>query len=244
MSLTANTATFTDLPDIPLTSLAVTLDGGPGGLFLAECGTPSGIATAELSDENGDRSLSLPAAFTVSGCPASPGTGAGVPAGIGSNPGGTGATDAGGTIRSATSSATLTGTRLLAETIHGLRSGAIRLGFRVSVARGSPALTRLTVTLPRGLAIRVVSQRGHRTIRGVSLHGASARSLRLVDHRLVITVRRPTRAVRVTLEAPALRESRSLRSRAHRGTLPRLALRVAVQDARRHTRTISVTARP
>src|SRR5579884_161395 len=69
VNLLTNSATFTGLPDIPLTKLTVTLAGGAQGLFLSTCKTPTGTATAKLTDQNGDRTLSLPSAFTVTGCP-------------------------------------------------------------------------------------------------------------------------------------------------------------------------------
>ena len=84
VDLARNAATFTGLPDIPLTNLGVNLDGGPEGLFLSTCQTPSGTATATLTDQNGDKTARVPAAFTVSGCPGTSGTSGGGSAGGGS----------------------------------------------------------------------------------------------------------------------------------------------------------------
>lgn len=81
VNLLTNSATFSGLPDIPLTKLTVSLDGGPQGLFLTTCKAPSGTATAKLTDQNGDKSLTIPSAFTVTGCPST---------GAGSGPGGGG----------------------------------------------------------------------------------------------------------------------------------------------------------
>src|SRR6201999_451519 len=60
VDLLKNSATFSGLPDIPLTNLAVSLDGGADGLFLSTCATPSGTATATLTDQNGDRTATVP----------------------------------------------------------------------------------------------------------------------------------------------------------------------------------------
>jgi hypothetical protein len=68
VNLLKNSATFTGLPDIPLANLTVSLAGGPHGLFLTTCQTPTGTATATLTDQNGDRALTVPSSFTVSGC--------------------------------------------------------------------------------------------------------------------------------------------------------------------------------
>jgi hypothetical protein len=80
VDLLKNSATFSGLPDIPLTNLTVSLAGGAQGLFLTTCKTPAGTATATLTDQNGDKTLTLPSSFTVSGCPST---------GAGSGPGGT-----------------------------------------------------------------------------------------------------------------------------------------------------------
>src|ERR1700744_5978224 len=57
VNLLKNSATFSGLPDSPLTNLAVSLDGGANGLFLSTCATPSGTATATLADQNGDKTV-------------------------------------------------------------------------------------------------------------------------------------------------------------------------------------------
>ena len=83
-------ATFSGLPDIPLTNLGVTLNGGPNGLFASLCAPSSGTSTATLTDQNGDKTATDPAAFTVSGCPArQSGSGGGRHGGGGKNGGGT-----------------------------------------------------------------------------------------------------------------------------------------------------------
>jgi hypothetical protein len=94
VNLLTNSATFTGLPDIPLTNLAVSLAGGPQGLFLTTCKAPSGIATATLTNQNGDKTLTVPSAFTVSGCP-STGAGAGSGGAAGNGKGTSGVAAAG-----------------------------------------------------------------------------------------------------------------------------------------------------
>jgi hypothetical protein len=87
VSLLTNTASFTGLPDIPLTQLAVKLNGGSRGLFATGCNPASGTSTAQLVDQNGDASRSVAAGFSVSGCPhvtpagGSPGSGSGAGSG-------------------------------------------------------------------------------------------------------------------------------------------------------------------
>jgi hypothetical protein len=109
VNLLTNSTTFTGLPDIPLTNLRVSLSGGGQGLFLSTCRTPSGTATATLTDQNADRSLTVPSAFTVLGCPS---TGA-----ASGQPGTTGAGTTSGGVTSA-------GTALGAATLSGLKGHA------------------------------------------------------------------------------------------------------------------------
>ena len=68
IDLTKNSTTFAGLPDLPLTSLRVSLVGGTSGLFKTTCAPPSGTASAILTDENGDRTVDDASAFTVAGC--------------------------------------------------------------------------------------------------------------------------------------------------------------------------------
>jgi hypothetical protein len=128
VDLTSNTTTFTGLPDIPLTDLKVTLNSGPNALFEGSCSAPTGTATAALTDQNGDRSATVPTKFTLGGCAG--------------GAGGSGRSGGGGASR-----ARLSGVRF-----SGLRSGQPAVSFRVSGVR----MTTLTVELPAGLRARAV----------------------------------------------------------------------------------------
>ena len=75
VDLTNNATTFAGLPDIPLTDLKVTLNSGQDALFQGSCTTPSGTATAKLTDQNGDKSATVPTRFTLGGCTGSGGSG-------------------------------------------------------------------------------------------------------------------------------------------------------------------------
>lgn len=64
--------TLTNLPDIPLTDLTVTFNGGPGSLFLAlpsALCTPPQTTSAMFSGANG-ATVTQSAATTITGCPA------------------------------------------------------------------------------------------------------------------------------------------------------------------------------
>lgn len=242
VNLLNNTASFSGLPDIPLTNLSVSLNGGPKGLFNTDCQTPSGTASATLTDQNGDRTRTLPAQFTVSGCSSTSGPGGGP--GSGGGPGGSGSSGGGsGSGSGSGSSSSAGGTHLVATSVAGLAGGKPSLRFRVTVDNHRPKLARLTVTLPKGLSVRHHERHGKLRISGVTLKGAHARSLRLAHGHLVVTLRRATRRVTVILGPRALKESHALRVRAAHKKLKHLTLRVAARNTNGRTRTLSVTVR-
>ncbi len=229
INLVTNSATFNGLPDIPLTSLAVTLNGGSKALFDTDCETPSGTATARLVDQNGDTTRNVSAHFGVVGCP---GVSAGGP--------GSAATTSGSTATSAGPTATASGTQLAGRSVRGLASGKPSLTFRVSAAKNRPKIRRMTVTLPSGLSFR--GHRAHhlRLVRGITLKGAKLRSAVLSHGRLVLTLRRTTRRATVTLGPSSLRESKALRAKARAHKLTRLRLHVAVLNAHHQTRSLTI----
>jgi hypothetical protein len=227
IDLTRNASTFTGLPDIPLTNLAVTLNGGAHGLFQATCAPASGTGTATLTDQNGDRTVTAPSGFTVSGCPAGAGAPSpGAPNGGGSTGGGTGSSAPGQVS---------TRPRLTGGRWSGLGTGRPSLSFTLSVTPRAPKLASLTVELPAGLGF--TRHREHRRLvfTGVRLIGAQIKSLSLSHGHLVITLRRPASRVTVKLAPSALHESAALRSRASKLHSLRLIVIAQSTSAKRWT---------
>jgi hypothetical protein len=210
VNLVSNTTNFTGLPDIPLTSLLVTLDGGPQGLFLTLCHDPTGTASATLTNQNGDKTVTAPGKFTIAGCPSAGGSGGG----SGGSSGGAG------------------GTALTGPSVAGLKAGHPSLSFRVKVAKGAPKLRALTVELPGGLSF--ITHRAGRglTVKGVRVTGAAIKSLRVTHGHLVITLKRPASSLGITLTGAALRESAALRRKAAAHKLKRLALRIVAENTK------------
>jgi hypothetical protein len=68
INLTTNAVTFDSVPDIPLTNLAVTLNGGSGALFTASCASSSGTLTGTFTSQSGV-TVTDPAPLNVQGCP-------------------------------------------------------------------------------------------------------------------------------------------------------------------------------
>jgi hypothetical protein len=197
VDLTKNTTTFTGLPDIPLTNLTVSLNPGPEAVFLTNCQPASNTATATLTDQNGDRTLAVPAKFTVSDCP---GTGGGAGKGKGGGAVGPG------------------GLKVSNAFITGLSDGHPSLGFRITVPKGAAALRGLTVVLPRGLSFA-----GRQRL-AVHVSGAQVLSVSLSHGHLVIMLRKAATGFTVRIDSRALKESAALKNKAKAHKLPRLVL--------------------
>jgi hypothetical protein len=234
VDLLKNSATFSGLPDIPLTNLAVSLDGGADGLFLSTCATPSGTATATLTDQNGDKTAKVPAAFAVSGCPGvsgQPGGAGSGNGGNGSNPPGTG----GGSLNGSSAAGVTVGhTKLSRGRFSGLRAGRPALSFKVNTTRGAAKLRALTVSLPAGLSFIA---HGHRPA-DVKVRGAKVKALSLSHGRLVMSLAKPVSALTVSIGRGGLRESRSLRTRVSKRRVRSLGLTIATQNTKAQRTTI------
>jgi hypothetical protein len=217
--------TFTGLPDIPLTNLTVTLNGGPNGVFASLCSPSSGTSTATLTDQNGDKTATDPAAFTVSGCPGTAG-GSGGGNGGGGNSGGK---NGGGTSKA--SKPKVTG-----ATLAGLTTGKPTLSFTATAGKKAAKLRSLTVSLPKGLTAVAKRAHGKRTV-AVGLKGAKLKSATLSGHKLVITASKPAAKLTVTL---TLKESASFKAKAKAKKLKGVKLGVVVRNAKGKTTTASI----
>jgi hypothetical protein len=230
VDLAGNSTTFTGLPDIPLTDLNVTLDGGAHGLFKSNCGTPSGTATASLTDQNGDKTANPPATFTVASCTASHGSGGGTGSGSGNGGGGTGTSGPNGAPRP----------RLTKTKVTGLRSGHVALGFTISEGKGLAKISALTVVLPSGLSFARNHAGKRLKVTGVSVKDAKVKSLTLSHGHLVITLRKAVRTVGVQIKALALKESAVLKARAKAKKLKSLRLTVIARNTKGKRTTTNV----
>jgi hypothetical protein len=240
VDLVKNTATFSGLPDIPLTNLGVSLNGGSEGLFLSTCQTPSGTATATLTSQNGDKTVAAPARFAVSGCPgvgngpASSSGGAGGSGGASAGAGGNGSTSAGVTVGN---------TNLSRGRLSGLLTGRASLSFKLAAAKRIAKIRALTIELPAGLRF-VRHLVGNRfVVTGVIVAGAAVKSAALSHGRLVITLRKPVWSLGVTISPSALSESAALKKRAKSRTLRSLTLKVITETTRATRTTVRVQIR-
>jgi hypothetical protein len=209
VDLVNNSATFTGLPDIPLTNLQVSLDGGPTGLFLSTCQNPTGVATAILTDQNGDKIVTDGSSFVVSGCP------------------GTGGTPS----ASSASGVTVGSTTLSKGEFSGLSTSHPTLRFRLHVASHASKIRQFTVGLSAGLRFRS-HRRG--TPSGVTLTGGKIKSVSISHGHLTVILRRAVSSLSVTIRGILLTESPTLAARTRRAhTLP---LTVTTENTRgQHT---------
>ncbi len=215
VTLTTKTASFSGMPDIPLTSLSLVLNGGAEGMFLTNCNPGNGTATGTSTDQNGDKTVSASVPYQISGCAAS------------SYTSGPSSTDVAPTV--STPAAT------------GLKTKHPSIRFKVKDSKKGPKIKQLTVELPRGLSF-VAHRTGKRTeIRGVKLSGAKLKSLALSGGRLVIKLAKPASAVGVTLTGSALNESPALIAKAKTGKIGRLRLTVVSLDAKNKRHTVAKT---
>lgn len=216
VNLIKNTTTFTGLPDIPLTNLTVALNPGPEAVFGTTCKPPSNTATATLTDQNGDRTATVPAKFTISGC-------------SGTSVSGSGQGSASGT-------ATRGAVKVSHASIAGLSKGHPSLSFRIRVAKGAPGLRNLTIALPAGL--RFAAQRvGNRT---VHVNGGRVMSLSVSHGRLVIRLVKATGSLNVKIGPGALTESSALRRKARAHKLRTLVMTLIASNAAGKRTTVPV----
>ncbi|HEY2319378.1 MAG TPA: hypothetical protein VGH67_13825, partial [Solirubrobacteraceae bacterium] len=202
---------------------------------LSTCNTPSGTATATLTDQNGDKTVRSPANFTVVGCPGtSSGSDSSAPGGAG--PGGAPG-NAGSHKGSSVTGVTIGQANLSRLRYSALASGHPTLTFKLRTTRGAPALSAVTVELPAGL--RFVAH--HHRVRGVSVKQARIQSLVLSGRRLTVKLRRADSSFSVTIGGAGLAESKALKRAAQAHRLHPLRLTVIAQNTRGARTTIRAT---
>jgi hypothetical protein len=209
VNLTTKAASFSGLPDIPLTSLSLALYGGNFGLFASNCSPVDGTVTASSTDQNGDKSVSGSAGYTVTGCPVR-------------------TTPAAGTGKQASRP------RLSALRLADLNSGHPALSFSVISAGAKAKLTRVSVAPPSGFGF-LAARSGHKLkIDGVKVTGAKIKSLGLSHGNLVITLRSAATRLQVKI-TKALTESPSLMAKARHKRLRSVRLSVSTRTTQGKT---------
>jgi hypothetical protein len=210
------TTTFAGLPDIPLTDLTVTLNGGRNGLFSTFCTHPSGVSSASLTDQNGDKTVTDKTPFTETGCPAGQG--------------------GGGSPKSGKP-------KVGAASFGGLTTRTPTLRFKVIAGTHQPAISSVAVKLPKGLKAVGTRRHGRRTVGHVSVPGAKLGSATVSHGKLVIALREATRHATVKLARGTLAESHALVAKVRGKHVKSLRLTVVVRNAKGKHTTLHVSAK-
>jgi hypothetical protein len=200
------TTTFSGMPDIPLTNLSLKLDGGGEALFATNCRPASGIVTAAMTDQNGDKTVDSNDSYTVKGCSAST-----------NSP----------TAVSSDNTPTFSG-----GSVNKTKAKRLSLSFKLGVGKHGSKLSALTVELPRGLRFVRRGSGKHPKITGVAVRGAKVRSFKLSRGHLVITLKKSVGALSVKITATALSESSSLLAKLRAGKVKSLRLVVVASNAK------------
>jgi hypothetical protein len=130
---------FTNVPDLPLTDLGITLAGGPQSAFITNCAATTGTVTGSFTGQNGGSANSNPT-FSLTGCPAKT------------------------TTPHAVGAPTFSGASL-----SGLGKGKATLRFKLKAGSNAPKIKSFKIKLPGGLSFikktlaKGVSVSGHGT---------------------------------------------------------------------------------
>jgi hypothetical protein len=212
------TTTFSGLPDIPLTNLTVTLNSGRVGLFSTLCTHTSGVSTATLTDQNGDRTVADKTPFTLTGCPAGSGGGK---SGASSKPG---------------------GPKIRGASFGGLTTHKPTLRFSATAGTHGVAIRSLAVKLPKGLKAIDKRRHGKRTVGHVVVKGAKLGSATVSHGAVLIALHNAARRATIKLKRGALAETPALAAKARHKHLTSLPLTVVVRNAKGRRTTLHVKA--
>jgi hypothetical protein len=216
--------TFNQIPDLPLTSLTVQVGGGSSvKLFTTSC-APGSLAV-KLTPWNGAAPLPASAPITFGGsCPASP-NGPSTPTAASGAP------------------------TVSAASLRGLVRRAAKLAFTVQQGRSAAPITRIALTLPKGLA----PASARRTLtHGITVRNAHGKTARFVATArrgvLTITLSGVRASARILITAPTLTVSASLAHRVqaelrHKKVVPvRFGLKLT--DSARKTTGLALRLKP
>jgi hypothetical protein len=205
VGLTTGSVTFGSVPDVPISALAVTLNGGSDALFESPCAAISGTLSSAFVAQNGAKA-SPTAPFTVSGCPAT--TSVGKP------------TVSGGSLTGLSSGHP----KLHFKATHG--SGAPNIkSVSVGVPSGLSFHTSKVCT-GHGSHKKCTSK-----VKGVSVSGGTVKSAKISGGRLVITLKSAASSVSVTVSGPGLKETKALKTKVKKHKVKKETVSIKITNA-------------
>jgi hypothetical protein len=216
VSLTSNSVTFANVPDVPLTDLKLDVSGPPSGgkAFTTDCAAAN-VGGNFTAQSGATKTVSSPITFT--GCTLPP-------------------TASGST--------------------KGLASGHPKLTFKIAHGQGGGAnIAAVTIGLPRGLKFSRSAIISHKTcttkgkkkkcttttlIKGLGIKGGKAKTVAIKGGKLVITLKKATGRLTITVSGPLVTESKSLQTKVKKHKAGSLKFTFKITDAKHKATTVSL----
>jgi hypothetical protein len=124
--------------------------------------------------------------------------------------------------------------------LSGLNAGKPKLHIHASHGKAEN-LKSLSIELPEGLGFSRKALAAKHVVHGLSLSGASIKSARAVNGKLVLTFAHPAASVSLTARGPLLREGKTLEHRAKLHEPGELVASLGFTDAGGHTSSVSLS---
>ena len=225
INISTEAITFSGIPDMPFTSIAVDFGGGSSTqLFATNCAAST--LTTKLTPWNGAAAVTGSTAVTFGGtCPVTPIGPTGPTTPTQGKP-----TVSGGSLR-------------------GLVKRTARLAFTVTEGKSAEPIKRIAVSLPKGLSFS--SKRANLT-KGLAVKGAHNRKLKfttaLKHGVLTITFSSAAARASVTLQSPELAVSsklaKTVKSQLHRKKVAALGFAITLTDSAKTATKVSLKVKP
>jgi hypothetical protein len=214
VNLSNNSVTFSNVPDVPLTSLTLDVTGPNGKpAFTTDCkpGNVGGTFTAQ-----GGQTQTATAPIAYTGCQLKP-----------------------------TASGSITG----------LATGHPNLKLKVTRAKGAPDISSVALGLPSGLKFsrsaivtrKVCTTKGKKKkcttttlIKGLGVAGGTAKSVALTGGRLVITLKKASAGLTLTVASPLVTEAKSLQTKVKKHKAGTLSFTLKVTDVKHTSTTLTL----
>jgi hypothetical protein len=218
ITTSSNKVAFTNIPDVPLTSLTVALKGGTTGLFQTSCTTATATAnaTGAFTGQNGATATAT-APLTISGCSATTTT----------------------TPPPTTTTKKAGAPSISSASLSGLANRKPKLSFKLTAGKnGAPKLSSVTVKLPSGVSF---VKKGLK--KGVTVSGAKIKSVSLSGGKLTITLKSSVTSFSVKVSTKALSETKGLATKVKKKKTKSLKLSISAKDAKGTKTTITTSVK-
>jgi hypothetical protein len=220
VNLNNNSVTFANVPDVPLTALTLSVTGTSGGkAFNTDC-APASIG-GTFTPQSGTAAKTVSAAIKFTHCALKP------------------------TVSGSTA---------------GLASGHPKLKFKITHGKGAPNVATVALGLPGGLSfsrsaivkhkVCTKASKGKKAkcstttlIKGLGIAGGKAKSVAIKGGKLVITLKKASGKLTITVSGPLVSESKSLQTKVKKHKTKSLKFSVKVTDAKHTSTTVSLRLR-